>query len=145
MKYTRLAIVFSFLILALVLQFSSIIMFGSYVSFVLAALIVAAFFLNIFELLFLTLFAVLALKFTPGFSFEFIVFAFLPFVAFAVRRIFPYAMWLVNIAMIAISVIALYVMTNAHYLFTNPTIFALDVAGSTLFGAAIFFLMSWAT
>ena len=111
---------------------------GTWLNFALAALIAGAFVVIVLELATLVLFSVFAMSWQPAFSFEWLVFSLLPFVVLFVYKWFPFEPWLTNGAMTLMAIVGFNVVFGGWFFVAQPSVFAWDVAISTVFAALMF-------
>ena len=111
---------------------------GIWINFALAALIAAAFFVGVVELVALILLSIFVLSWQPIFSFEFLVFSLLPFVVFFVHKRLPFEPWLMSGISILVGVSVLSLVFGGSLLWNEPGIFLWDIAASVGFGAVVF-------
>lgn len=130
-----------FIVLALFLQFASGAIFGIWVSFVLATLVVSAFFLNIWKFLSADLAAVYLLSWRPDFSWEIAAVFCLPLAAWQLRETLPYKQWLTAVVFISASFLLLYLFFGLEILMARQAIFAADLALGLLYGAFVFIVL----
>jgi hypothetical protein len=125
------------LLLACALQF----WFASanvFVNFILATLIVFAFFFDILELLVYVLFAIFVLNWQPGLNIDVIVFAIIPIVAYAFHRVFSWAAWAAAPLAIVCGFLLLYLAIAPVAFFGNWEFFLIDLFGGLVFGGLVF-------
>lgn len=111
---------------------------GVFVNFILAALIVFAFFFDIWELLVFVLFAVLVINWSPVASVDIAVFALLPVAAYAFHKVFAWAVWVAVPAAIVVGFLLLYLAIAPAAFFANGSILLIDILGALLFGGLVF-------
>jgi hypothetical protein len=107
-------------------------------NFVLVALFVSAFFLDISQLLFLVSVGVLILNWQPALSFEIVLFAFLPFAVFTVKRFLPWRAWLSNLVTVLCGLLVFYASIHARLIFENLGAFLGAIFVSLFFGVVLF-------
>ena len=110
---------------------------GIFVNLILAALIAFAFYFDWLELAVFVLFSVFVVNWEPAVSPAIVIFAAIPFVAYAFRRFFTWTPW----AGVPIVTICSFIV---FYLAIAPRMFAvalpsvlLDIAGSLVFGELV--------
>ena len=125
------------LLLACALQF----WFASaniFVNFILATLIVFAFFFDIWELVVYVLFAVLVVNWQPGASVDIFVFAVIPIAAYVFQKVFSWTAWAAAPIAIACGFLVLYLAIAPAAFLTNWEQFMADVFGGLVFGGLVF-------
>lgn len=135
---SRFSTSFLILVLALFLQIHLGDLSGIWINFSLATLITVAFFLDLFQLSFLILFAVLILNWQPAPSWELTVFSAVPLIVFMAKKLLPLQPWLNNIFMIFLGTILFYVFIDPRFVLQNFKVFLTDFAAVTLFGILVF-------
>lgn len=137
----RLLISFFIFAIALLLQFRATDLVGLNVNFALATVLTLAFFVRFIDVIFLSLFGVVALTWRPGFTPEMATFLGLPLAAYAVRLFFPGKLWLNHILLTACGIV-LFHLASGFSLFTSHLgSITVDTIGSTLVGALLFQLL----
>lgn len=129
------------LIIGLVLQIASGEFFGIFVNFIFAALVAAAFFANIFEMVLLALFAVFVFNWQPVLSLEAIAICGLPLVFHYLRNFLPWQAWLINLFFVFSGIVLLYAVFGFSLVIAEPSIFLFDLSGSLVFGLAAFWIL----
>jgi hypothetical protein len=125
------------LLLACALQF----WFASanvFVNFILAALIVFAFFFDIWELVIYILFAVFVVNWQPGLSIDIIVFAIIPVAAYAFHKVFAWAAWAAAPVAIICGFVLLYLAVAPAAFLGNWELLLTDLFGGLVFGGLVF-------
>ena len=125
------------LLLACALQF----WFASgnvFVNFILAALIVFAFFFDIWELLVFILFAVFVINWQPTLSVDIFVFGIIPLAAYAFHKVFAWTVWVAVPLAIVCGFVLLYLAITPAAFLPNWELFLIDLFGGLIFGAAVF-------
>ncbi|OGZ52819.1 MAG: hypothetical protein A3B25_01025 [Candidatus Ryanbacteria bacterium RIFCSPLOWO2_01_FULL_48_26] len=115
---------------------------GAWFNFTLAALITLSFFCSFFEILFLTLFALLVLNWQPGISLELIIFGVMPIGAFFLRKLLPLEPLVGSILLSCAGIIVLYILFGIHIITNNPVLFLSDIVMSLAYSAVVFKTMS---
>ena len=128
------------LLLACALQF----WFASsnvFINFILAALIVFAFFFDIWELLIYILFAILVINWQPGLSIDIFVFGIIPIAAYAFHKALGWTI----LAAVPIAIICgfflLYLALAPTAFFAYWKLFFVDLLGGLLFGVLVSFVL----
>lgn len=114
---------------------------GVFVNFILAALIVFAFFFDIWELLVFVLFAVLVINWSPAVSGDIIVFAILPVAAYAFHKVFTWTAWAAVPVAIVVGFLLLYLAIAPAVLLPHWESFLADLFGGLVFGGVVFLLL----
>ena len=127
-----------FIALALQFWFASA---GMDFDFAFAALIAFAFIFDFWELLILILLAVFIINWEPKVSLTILLFAFLPIAAYFSRGTLHWQPWIENLLAIIIGLFTLYLSLAGRSFLYHPETFLIDLAGSLVFGALIFFPM----
>lgn len=125
------------LLLACALQF----WFASanvFVNFILATLIVFAFFFDILELFVYILFAIFVTNWQPGSSVDIIVFAIIPVTAYALHKTFDWATLAAAPLAIACGFFLLYLAIAPAAFLANGELFLKDLFGGLVFGGLVF-------
>lgn len=125
------------LLLACTLQF----WFASadvFINFILATLIVFAFFFDIWELLVFVLFAILVVNWSPGISVDIFIFGLIPLAAYAFHRVFAWSPWAGIPVVIFSGFLLLYLAVAPAAFLGNWELFLMDIFGSLLFAAFAF-------
>jgi hypothetical protein len=129
---------FLIVILSLLLQFQFRAAFHWSPEFILASLIVIAFFAGLPELLFLTVFAGWMLNWEPGLAPELALFLLMPIIAHLFRRLLPWEPWVTLLFVLAIAEAALAGLTSAS-VFRTPLFYGV-LASTLVYGAGVFLL-----
>ena len=134
---TRFILALLILLLACALQFwfASA---GVFVNFILAALIVFAFFFDVWELVVFVLAAVLIVNWEPAISLDIIVFALIPPAAFIFHKTFAFAPWIAMPASIVAGFAVLYLAIAPASFGARAGLFGTDVLGGLVFAALVF-------
>ena len=111
---------------------------GVFVNFVLAALIVFAFFFGIGELAVFILAAIFILNWQPAVSADIVVFAVIPVAAFAFHRAFRVNPWIAAPGAIVAGFALLYLAVAPAALFAGGELFLRDLFGGLVFGMLAF-------
>lgn len=114
---------------------------GVFINFILAALIVFAFFFEIWSLLVYILFAIFVINWAPGVHLDLIVFGLIPIAAFAFHKVFAWTVWAGIPVAIVGGFLLLYLAIAPALFLMNGTSFLADIFGSLLFGALAFFML----
>lgn len=125
------------LLLACALQF----WFASanvFVNFILATLIVFAFFFDIWELIVYILFAIFVVNWQPGLSIDIVVFAIIPIATYAFHKVFSWAAWAATPVAIVCGFLLLYLAIAPTALLGNWEFFLADLFGGLVFGGLVF-------
>lgn len=127
------------LLLACALQFwfASV---GVFINFILAALIVFAFFFDIWELLIFILFSIFVVNWQPGVSLDIIVFGIIPIAAFAFHKALGWTLFAGIPVAIIVGFLALYLAVAPDAFLGNIIPFLTDIFGGLLFGGGVFFV-----
>ena len=125
------------LLLACALQF----WFASadvFVNFILATLIVFAFFFDILELLVYILFAIFVINWQPAVSVDIFVFGLLPIAAYAFHKVLSWTVWAAVPVTIVCGFILLYLAIAPISFLGNWELFLKDLFGGLVFGGLVF-------
>ena len=136
--YIRVIAAFFFVVIGVFFQFQIGDIYGVWLNFTLAALISLSFVLNFPELLFIILFALFALNWQPGISFELIVFGIVPIGSFLAGKFLPFEPWAGNILLTLIGIMIPYVLFGIHVILKSPVLFVGDSIASLFYSAIIF-------
>ena len=109
--------------------------------FILAALLAAAFFLNLEELILLVLFSAFVLNWQPGFSPEIIIFSIIPIAAYFIKTLVPLQPFLGNLGFIFIFTMLFYLIFSPRFLINRPGLLIADILASLVYGATAFWIM----
>ncbi len=112
--------------------------FGIWINFALAALVVSALFLEILEIIPMIFFSVFLLNWQPLPSWEFLILALAVLGTFKLRDFFPWQSWLSATVFIFSAVLVLYLFFGLKVVAYQPAIFAADIFASVLFGVLAF-------
>ena len=107
---------------------------GTFIDFILAALIAFAFFFDIWELLVFILFAVLVVNWQPAAGVDIFVFGIIPVAAYAFHKLFALAIWVAVPASIVAGFFLLYLLIAPGTLLGAGELFLMDLFGGLLFG-----------
>ena len=125
------------LLLACALQF----WFASanvFINFILATLIIFAFFFDILELVVYILFAIFVINWSPGFSIDIVAFALIPVAAYAFRKGFSWAAWAAAPLAIVFGFFLLYLAIAPAAFLGDWELFLTDLFGGLVFGGLVF-------
>jgi hypothetical protein len=111
---------------------------GVFINFILAALVVFAFFFDIWELLVFILFAVFVINWSPIVSVDIFVFAIIPIAAYAFHKVFAWTVWAAAPVAIAVGFILLYCAIAPATFLANWNLFFVDLFGALIFGGLVF-------
>ncbi len=114
---------------------------GVFINFILAALIVFAFFFDIWELLVFVLFAVFVINWSPIMSVDIFIFAVIPILAYVFHKIFAWRIWAATPAAIVVGFILLYFSTAPTAFLASGNIFFVDLFGALIFGGLVFLML----
>ncbi len=131
-------IAFLFVAFAIIVQVGLGSVSGVWIDVVLAALITAAFFVDLSELILLISLSVFILNWQPAFSLEMLFLAVLPIAAFFFHKRIPFKPWLANVVVVFLGILILYLLLGLGLLFRDPAFFLWDTAGSLLAGIFVF-------
>ncbi|TSC82208.1 MAG: hypothetical protein G01um101420_512 [Parcubacteria group bacterium Gr01-1014_20] len=106
--------------------------------FVLVALIVSAFFLGFFELIFVVLLSALIINWQPILSYEILILVLWPILVYFLNRFFPGKAWFNSLIMIALGIFILYASVIFRNFLDSSRLIALDVSVCLVFGFLIF-------
>jgi hypothetical protein len=110
-----------------------------FINFILAALIVFAFYCDIWELIVFVLFAILIVNWQPAVSVDIIIFGIIPIAAFTFHKIFAWTLGAgIPVAIIG-GFLILYLLIAPAALIPGWEQFFIDLLGGLLFGGAVFF------
>jgi hypothetical protein len=135
-----------FILAILILLFACALQFwfasaNVFINFILASLIVFAFFFDIWELLVFVLFAVFVVNWQPSASVDIIVFGLIPIVAYGFNKIVGWRAWAGVPTAIVGGFIILYLAIAPRMFFADWELFLMDLFGSLVFGGMVFFLL----
>jgi len=136
----RFILAFLVLLLACALQFwfAST---GIFIDFILATLIVFAFFFDIWELLAFVLFGIFVLNWQPAASVDIFIFGIVPIAAYAFHKVFAWAAWAAIPAAIAGGFLLLYFVIAPAGFLPHAELFLIDLFGGLLFGGTVFLVL----
>ncbi|HUC01671.1 MAG TPA: hypothetical protein VMA75_02090 [Candidatus Paceibacterota bacterium] len=112
-----------------------------FVNFILAALIVFAFFFDFWEMLVFVLFAVFVVNWAPAPSVDIVVFGLIPLAAFAFHKAFRWSRWAGAPVAIVAGFLLLYLAIAPAAFLPGWESFLTDLFGGLVFGALVFFTM----
>lgn len=112
-----------------------------FIDFILAALIVFAFFFDIWELLVFILFSVFVINWQPAISTEIILFGIIPIAAYASYKFFALIRWAAIPIAIIVGFLVFYLVIASGMFFANGELFLIDVLGGLVFGELVFYAM----
>jgi hypothetical protein len=114
---------------------------GVFINFILATLIVFAFFFDIGELFVFILFAVFVINWQPIMSVDIFVFAIIPIAAYTFHKMFAWTVWTaVPVAIVGGFVLLSLAIAPAAFL-ANWNLFFVDLLGALIFGGLAFFTL----
>jgi hypothetical protein len=125
------------LLLACALQF----WFASaevFINFILAALIVFAFFFDIWELLVYVLFAIFVINWAPGMSIDIFIFGIIPIAAYAFHKVLAWTRFAAIPVAIVVGFVLLYAAIAPAGFIANWSALFIDLFGSLIFGFFVF-------
>ena len=134
---TILAILILLLACALQFWFASA---GIFINFILATLIVFAFYFDILELLVFVLFGIFVVNWQPAASTDIFIFGIIPIAAYAFHRVIAWSVWAAAPAAIVCGFFLLYLALAPAAFLTNVEPFLIDIVGGLIFGGLIFFV-----
>jgi hypothetical protein len=111
---------------------------GTFINFILATLIVFAFYFDIWELLVFVLFGVLVINWQPVVSTDIFIFGIIPIAAYAFHKVFSWSVWAAAPVAIVCGFIVLYLATAPAAFFDNWELLLFDLLGGLVFGGFIF-------
>ena len=111
---------------------------GVFINFILATLIVFAFFFDFWELLVFILFAVFVINWSPVMSVDIFVFAIIPIAAYAFHKVFAWTGWAAAPAAIVCGFILLYLAIAPAAFLASGNVFFVDLFGALIFGGLAF-------
>ncbi len=123
---------------AIVLQLNFDDIFSFRPDFVLAALIVSAFFLGFPQLVFVVLLSTLAINWQPILSYEILILVLWPILVYFLNRFFPGKAWFNSLIMTALGIFILYASVIFGNFFDSFSLIALDVSVCLVFSFIIF-------
>jgi hypothetical protein len=113
---------------------------GVFINFILAALIVFAFFFDILELLVFVLFGIFVVNWTPVPGIDIFVFGIIPIAAYAFHKVFAWTVWAAAPVAIICGFLVLYLALAPAAFLGNWEIFLTDLFGGLLFGSFVFLI-----
>lgn len=138
-NWPRLALVAALLILAVLLQKAQNDSLGWSFDLGLTLLISAALFLNLLDLVFLEVLALLLFMWKPSFSLELILVALLPLGAYWGKRILSWDSWTQNLVFIFLGLSLFYLAQGPGAFLGNWLIMLNNFVGCLVFGSILFF------
>jgi hypothetical protein len=111
---------------------------GTFINFILATLIVFAFFFDIWELLVFTLFAIFVVNWQPAPSADIFLFGILPIAAYAFHKVFAWTVWAAIPAALVCGFFLLYLAIAPSAILGNGGLFLVDLFGGLVFGGLVF-------
>ena len=109
-----------------------------FVNFILATLIVFAFYFDIWELLVFILFSIFVINWQPVVSTDIFIFGIIPVVVYAFNKVFAWTTWVAAPFAIVAGFIVLYLALAPGAFFANWELLLMDLFGGLLFGGAVF-------
>lgn len=142
----RLRFILAFLILlfacALQSWFASI---NIFFDFLLAALIVFAFFFDIWELIVFILFSIFVINWQPEFSPEIILFAIIPIAAYGFHKFFNLISWIAAPIALVVGFLIFSILVAPSTFFAHGELFLMDLVGGLVFGELVFLALTHST
>lgn len=114
---------------------------GIFINFILATLIVFAFFFDIWELLVFIFFAVFVINWQPVISVDIFIFAIIPIAAFAFHKVFSWTVWAAIPVAMTVGFLLLYLVIAPAAFLTSGNRFLLDLCGAMIFGWLAFLIL----
>jgi len=114
---------------------------GVFINFILATLVVFAFYFDIWELLVFILFAVLVINWQPAMSVDIFVFSLIPIAAYAFHKVFAWTPWMAAPVAIVCGFFLLYLAIAPAAFLANSGSFLIDLLGGLIFGGMVFFTL----
>ncbi|HUC31207.1 MAG TPA: hypothetical protein VMR99_00755 [Candidatus Paceibacterota bacterium] len=114
---------------------------GVFINFILGALIVFAFYFDIWELVVFVLFAILVINWQPTPSIDIFVFAIIPIVAYGFYKIFAWTLWAGIPVAIVCGFFLLYLVIAPAAFLSDLVPFLGDILGGLIFGGAVAFIL----
>jgi len=111
---------------------------GVFVNIILSALIVFAFFFDIWELLVFILFAVFVIDWAPAVSVDIFGFAIIPLAAYVFHKVFAWTAWIAAPLSIVCGFFLLYLAVAPGAFLTYWNLFLIDLFGALVFGGLVF-------
>ena len=112
-----------------------------FINFILATLIVFAFFFDIWELIVFILFAVFVVNWQPAISVDIVLFGVIPLAAYAFHRIFAWTLWAGIPVAIVCGFLLLYVAVAPGMFLNNGMVILIDMFGGLVFGGVVSFIL----
>ncbi len=113
---------------------------GTFINFILATLIVFAFYIDIWELLVFVLFGIFVVNWQPAVSADIFIFGIIPIAAYAFHKVFAWSVWAAAPAAIVCGFFLLYLAIAPGAFLANAELFSIDVLGGLIFGGLVFFV-----
>jgi hypothetical protein len=113
---------------------------GVFINFILSALIVCAFFFDVWELLVLILFAIFVINWSPVPGTDIFVFGIIPIAAYAFHKIFKWTIWAAAPIAIICGFFLLYIAIAPAAFLGSWELFLTDLFGGLLFGGLVFLI-----
>jgi hypothetical protein len=114
---------------------------GVFINFILAALIVFAFYFDFLELLVFVLFAVFVVNWSPIIGTDIFIFSIIPIAAYAFHKVFAWTAWTAAPVAIVCGFFLLYLAVAPAALLANWELFLIDVFGGLVFGGVAFLIL----
>jgi len=111
---------------------------GTFINFILATLIVFAFYFDIWELLVFVLFGIFVINWQPAVSTDIFIFGIIPIAAYAFHKVFTWSVWAAAPIAIACGFILLYLAIAPSAFLGNWEAFLIDILGGLIFGGLVF-------
>lgn len=118
---------------------------GVFINFILAALIVFAFFFDIGMLAVFILAAILVINWQPVVGLDVVAFGIIPIAAYAFHKVFSWTMWAAVPAAIISGFILLYLAIAPAMFVANVGTLLLDLFGALIFGGSVFFALTFSS
>jgi hypothetical protein len=137
----RLAVAFLVLVASFTLQF----WFASaniFIDFILTALILFAFYFEIWELLVFIFLSFYVVAWAPLFNVEIILFCAIPLLVYTFHKIVALERWAGIPIAVIVGLIVFYAGSAPQFFFSNLIALLLDIFGSLIFAAAVFAIMN---
>jgi hypothetical protein len=111
---------------------------GMFINFILATLIVFAFFFDMWELLVFVLFAIFVINWSPIMSVDIFLFAIIPIAAYAFHKVFAWTAWVAAPVAIVSGFMLLYLAIAPAAFLAHWNVFFIDLFGALIFGGLVF-------
>lgn len=108
-----------------------------FMNFILASLIVFAFFFDVWELLVFILFSIFVINWQPAISAEIILFGLVPLAAYAFHQLFAFVLWVAVPIAIIVGFLIFYIAIAPTMFFINWMPFLTDLVGGLVFGELV--------